>query len=73
MNDIEYNFIQNQIEANNKVRSILQYEITSLLGIVRQKKLWIDQLDENDKELNLRLGGMANKDKKIVKYYNDLL
>lgn len=71
MSDIEYNFLQNQLEANNRIKSILQFEITSLLNIIHQKRQWIDQMDNNDKELNLRLSSIREKDKKLVKHYNE--
>lgn len=72
MSDIEYNFIQNQLEANNKIRSILEYEISSLFSIIHQKRKWIEQVNNNDKELNLRLNSIREKDKKLVKYYNEI-
>lgn len=71
MSDIEYNFLQNQLEANNRIKSVLQFEITSLLNIIHQKRQWIDQMESNDKELNLRLSSLREKDKKLVKHYNE--
>lgn len=67
--NIEYNFITNQINANNQIRSILNHEIATLAGLIHQKKDWLRQTEEQDRELQIRARAIGDKNKTIVKYY----
>lgn len=68
-NDLEFNFIQNQLNANNQVRAIIQQEITTLLNLVHQKRQWLSQLDEQDRQLNFRANTINDgTNKTIVKH-----
>lgn len=66
--DLEYNFLHYQFDANNKIRAIVQYEITTLLSLVHQKRQLIDQLDHIDRQNKLRLDAINSKDKILVKH-----
>lgn len=68
--NIELNFIHNQIEANNKIISMLHFEMTTLSNLISQKRKWIDEITEQNKQLQHRISSMNNIDKSIVKHYN---
>ena len=69
--NIEYNFLLNQINANNQIRSVIQQQISSLLAVVHQNRQWMEQLDENDRQLNLRMNAIGGENKTLVAHSND--
>jgi len=64
----EYQFLSTQIQANNYVKSIIQSDIASLLKLVHEKRRVIDELDNINKELNIKLNAISNENQWIVKY-----
>lgn len=70
-NELEINFLHNQINANNQIRSVSQHQIATLLNLVHQQRQFIEQLDNNDRELNLRLNSMNDTNTVIVKHENN--
>lgn len=68
--NLEYNFLQNQINSNNQIRSVLQHEITTLMALIHQKRQWIDKIEENDRLLSARMDAIGHKNKTLVHYEN---
>lgn len=66
--NLEYQFINYQIEANNNIRSFLQNEITKLMMLIQDNRKIINQLDELDRKLNIRANQIGGENKLIVKY-----
>lgn len=68
MDNLEYNFLQNQLDANNLVRSIIHQEISNLFNIIHQNRGLLDQLDERDKEIRERIQAIGEGNKALVKH-----
>lgn len=69
-NDLEYNFINNQIDANRKIQNAMQFEITQLVTIISQKRKWIDELTNVNEQLMNRAQEInKNNDKSLIKHY----
>lgn len=68
-NELEINFIQNQLNANSQMSAMIQHQIATLLGLVHQDRQWVEQIEKSNAELNFRLNSINQKNKILVKHY----
>ncbi len=66
--NLEYNFLMNQLNANNQIRAVLQNYIANALAVVHQQRDLINRLEEQDKQINLRLQAIGSDNKTIVEH-----
>lgn len=66
--NLEYNFLIYQIDANNLIKSFLEKEIADLSIMTANKRKAIKEVDELNRKLNIRLNQIGEKNKSIVKY-----
>lgn len=63
--NLEYQYLQTQLQSNRYVKSILQHNITQLLNIVSQYGQTIKEIEQHDNELNARVSAIG-KDNGMV-------
>ncbi len=66
--NLELNFLLNQQRANNNIRAFAQQQISHLLSIVHEQRLLVDQLEQQDREINIRINALGIKNKTIVRH-----
>lgn len=67
--NLEYQFIQTQLQANRFAKGVIHNQIAGLMQLVQQNRQALTQIETSDRELEARLEAMPHNNQMVLVNY----
>lgn len=70
-NNIEYQYLVTEINANEKIKRVLIYEISQMSNMLREKRRFLTEIEEHTNQLNERINSLGLDNQSLILFNNE--
>jgi len=67
-NNIEYQYLVTELNANEKIKRVLVYEISQMSNMLREKRRFLDEIENHTKQIQERINQLEDKNISLILY-----
>ena len=67
-NNIEYQYLVTELNANEKIKRVLVYEISQMSNMLREKRKFLNEIENHTEQIKERINKLEDKNISLILY-----